>query len=484
MQSPKQYLWKLPFGLMILAAWIGCGGRAEIARPSPQSGGIAVRSGDMQGADETTIDIGKSLVEIARQVSHQSTRQMVDLVFVIDGRLVGKEPEKIQRWLADMASVFDESTIDYRASFIWFRGGASQMRGKPLEKGLTIFEEGSGKSSLRFKGVVARDGLDAIMTGFTELEFRWNAEKQHYRDSEKHVWEDKKRVWDGEKHFVVMTNEALKTDWGAGRESELVEKILDRCRENEIRIHVIGISEEIQIQLAYLSGGEWYEAPENLHKDEHVLTDIFMPFIPKVDEIFRRIAQHIVETVQQPVDLVFLFDSSLSMDNKVDEICIGLDTLVQVLDNEGLDYRFGVIRFWAAGGSGSSVLITKPPLNAEQVKKLFRRPRRGNEHLLDAIMRSVSKLQTPDNRKLVLIIVTDEPASSGPGTGYTYTGAVEVCRHAGAQVNVIGGVRPLASRSGMFVDADKFQRVIIETTNGTGYIMPGVVPHWRDRFSR
>ena len=484
MQSPKQYLWKWQIGLMILVAWIGCGGRARITPPSPQSGEMMVSSDDMQPTDETTVDIGTSLVEIAQRASRESTKQMVDLVFVIDGRLVGKEPEKIQRWLADMASVFDASTIDYRASFIWFRGGASQMRGKPLEKGLTIFEEGSGKSPLRFKGVVARDGLDAIMTGITELEFRWNAEKQHYRDSEKHVWEDKKRVWDGEKHFVLMTSEALKTDWGAGRESELVEKILDRCRENEIRIHIIGISEEIQIQLAYLSGGEWYEAPENLRKDEQVLADIFMPFIPKVDEIFRRIAQHIAETVQQPVDLVFLLDSSLSMNNKVDKICTGLDTLVQVLDSEGLDYRLGVIRFWAVGGSGSSVLTTKPPLSAEQVKKLFRRPRRGNEHLLDAIIRGVSKLQTPTNRKLVLIIVTDEPASSGPGTGYTYTGAIETCRHLGAQVNIIGGVRPLASRSGMFVEADKFQRLIIEATNGTGYIMPGVVPHWRDRFSR
>ena len=484
MKSIKQYLWKLPITLMILGTWIGCGGKAEITTSSSQSGGIMVGSDDVQRPHEIAIDeIGKHLVDVARRVSRENTKQMVDLMFVIDGKLVGKEPERIQRWLADMSSVFDESTIDYRAAFIWFQGHASQMWGKPLEKGLVIFEEGFGKSPVRFKGVVARHGLDAIMTGFTELEFRLNAEKEA-RDSEEYFWEGEKHVWEGEKHFVIMTNESLKTDWGAGREVELVEKILDRCREDKIRIHVIGMSEEIQVQLAYLSGGKWYEAPESQRKDEQVLTDLFMPFMSKVDEIFRHIAQHITETVQQPIDLVFLFDSSLSMDNKVEDICTGLDALVQIFEGEKLDYRFGVIRFWAVGGSGSSVLTTKPPLNAEQVKRLFRRPRRGNEHLLDAIMRSVPKLETPNNRKLVLIIVTDEPASSGRGTGYTYTGAVEVCRHAGAQVNIIGGVRPLASRSGMFVDADKFQRVIIEATNGTGYIMPGVVPHWRDRFNR
>ena len=484
MKSIKQYLGKLPITLMILVAWIGCGGRAEMTTSSSQSGGIMVSSNDLQRADKAATDkIGKNLVDVARRVSRESTKQMVDLMFVIDGKLVGKEPERIQRWLADMASIFDESTIDYRAAFIWFQGHASQMQGKPLEKGLVIFEKGFGGSPLRFRSVVARHGLDAIMTGLTELEFRLNAEKE-VRDIEEYFWDGEKRVWDSEKHFVIMTNEPLKTDWGTGREVELVEKILDRCRENEIRIHVIGMSEEIQVQLAYLSGGKWYEAPERQRKDEQVLTDLFMPFMSKVDEIFDHIAQHIAETVQQPIDLVFLFDSSLSMDNKVEDICTGLDALVQVFDGEGLDYRFGVIRFWAVGSSGSSVLTTKPPLNAEQVKELFRRPRRGNEHLLDAIMRGVPKLETPNNRKLVLIIVTDEPASNGRGTGYTYTGAVEVCRHAGAQVNIIGGVRPLAARSGVFVDADKFQRVIIEATNGTGYIMPGAVPHWRDRFSR
>ena len=147
MKSIEQYLWKLPIALMILVTWIGCGGKAEITTSASQSRGIMVSSDGMQRTDETAIDeIGKHLVDVAQRVSHESTKQMVDLVFVIDGKLVGKEPERIQRWLADMTSVFDESTIDHRAAFIWFQGDASQMRGKPLEKGLVIFEEGFGKS--------------------------------------------------------------------------------------------------------------------------------------------------------------------------------------------------------------------------------------------------------------------------------------------------------------------------------------------------
>lgn len=209
-----------------------------------------------------------------------------------------------------------------------------------------------------------------------------------------------------------------------------------------------------------------------------------MPFLPKINMIFERIAQHIADTVKQPVDIVFIFDSSLSMDDKVEKICIGLDALVQVLDSKGLDYRFGVIRFWAAGGRRSSVLTTKPPLNAEQIKQLFRGPRRGNEHLLDAIIEGIPKIQTPDDRKLVLFVITDELASSGPGTGYTYTEASEVCYHAGAQVNIIGAVIPLGAKAGRFIDADKFQHDLVDVTNGKFYIMPGAVPYGRDRHTR
>ena len=424
--------------------------------------------------DEPLADIGQSLVEIAQRVSRQSTNQMVDLVFIVNWKMLvkklDKRVEKFQRWIADMASVFDESMIDYRVTFIYFQAEASEVRGKPLEKGLVTIDRGWSQFSekfLRFRGIVAREGLDAIMTGLTELEFSWEAERPFE---------------DNEKIFIVMTNEALKTDWGTGRENELVEKIVDRCKQDEVQINVLGIEEEVQTRLTNLTGGEWYQI-EHIPLAEHGalakhkdLGNMSMPFLPKIDMIFERIAQHITGTVTQPVDIVFIFESSLSMDDKVDEICTGLDTLVKVLDGEGLDSRFGIIRFWAAGGSRSSVVTTRPPLNAEQVKKLFRRPKqRGDAHLLDAIMEGVPKLQTPDDRKLVLIIVTDKLPSSGPGTGYTYIEAIEVIRRAGAQTNIIGAAVPLGPKSGVLVDADEFQRRITVVTNGKYYIIPGAM---------
>ena len=473
MKSPKHHVWKWRIALMILVAWICLDGveiitQADV-RPPRRRRGVMISPEDLKKKEEITVDIGKSLVEIAQRASRQSANQMVDLVLVIDGSLAMTGPGRtVEERVVDMANTFEESIIDYQFGLVWFQnaGKTSQITVKPLQAGLIEIEDNfRNVPPPKFKGRVAGHGLDAIMKGLEELQFRSDAEK----------------------HLVVVTNSKLKTSWGGGDEqNQLIGKILDWCKQDKIRINIIGIGEEIQVQLADYTGGKWYAIDKYQRKvDRAPLID---KSILKIDGIFRRISQHIVETIKQPVDIVFVYDSSLSMDNKVDEICTGLDTLVNILDSEGLDYRFGVIRFWARlGGGESSIVITKPPLNAEQVKKLFQRPRSGDEHLLDAIMEGVPKLQTPDNRQLVLFIVTDEPSTSGPRTEHTYAKVVEVCRHAHAQVYAIGGVGLIGSvrpsAAGHRASED-FQRVAPAATNGQHYIMPGSVPSFQTRLIR
>ena len=462
MKSPKSHVWKWRIALITLVAWICLDGVVLITQaqvqPPRRRRGLMINPEELRKKDEITVDIGKSLVEIAQRASRQSTNQMVDLVLVIDGSLGMKGPGKIVEARAvDVVNAFEEAVIDYRFGLVWFQnaGETSRIAIKPLQTGLIELEDNfRNLPPPRFKGRVAGHGLDAIMKGLEDLQFRLDAEK----------------------HLVVVTNSKLQTSWRKGDErNQVIGKILDWCKRDKIRINIIGVSEEIQIQLTDLTDGKWYPIDKYQRKvDRAPLID---KSILKVDGIFRRIAQHIVDTIKQPVDIVFVYDSSSSMDDKVDEICTGLDTLVEVLSSEGVDYRLGVIRFWARfGGGESSIVTTKPPLDAEQVKKLFRRPRRGDEHLLDAIMGTVPKLRTPDNRKLVLFILTDEPSSSGPGTEHTSARAVGVCRQADAQVYAIGGVGQLRSvnpsTSGNSV-SEEFQRRAPAATNGQHYIMPG-----------
>lgn len=474
MKSPKHYLWKWRIALITLVAWICLDGvemitQAEV-QPPRRRRGLMISPADLKKKDEPTVDIGKSLVEIAQRAGRQSTNQMVDLVFVIDGSLGMKGPFKIvEARLADIIGTFEEAMVDYQVGIVWFQnaGKTSRISVKPLQRGLAEIEENFRKvPPPRFKGNTAGHGLDAIMKGLEDLQFRTDAEKQ----------------------LVVMTKSRLKTSWGAGDDkNQVIGKILDWCKHDKIQINIIGISEEIQIQLTDLSDGKWYAIDKYQRRVSRV------PMVDKsalkINGIFRRIAQHITETVKQPADIVFVYDSSLSMDDEVNEVCTGLDTLIEILDNEALDYRFGVIRFWAQSGGGeSSVTITRPPLNAEQVKKLFQRPRRGDEHLLDAIVEGVPKLRTPDDRKLVLVIVTDEPSTSGPETLYTSTQAAEICLRAGAQVNVIGGIAPTTGHSlspkGVHGLPEEFQRRAPASTNGIHYIMPGNEVLFQSRLIR
>lgn len=442
--------------------------QAEV-RPPRRRRSMMISPDDFPKKEGITVDIGKSLVEIVQRASRQSTNQMVDLVFVIDGNLGMKGPSKIvEARLADIIGIFEEAMVDYQVGIVWFQnaGKTSRITVKPFQRGLTEIEDNFRRvPPPRFKGNVAGHGLDAIMKGLEDLQFRSAAEKQ----------------------FVIMTNSRLKTSWGAGDDkNHVIGKILDWCKTDKIRINIIGIGEEVQVQLTDFTGGKWYAIDKYQRKVVHV--PMIDKSILKIDGIFRRIAQHIAGTVKQPADIVFVYDSSLSMDEEVGEICTGLDTLVGILDSEGLDYRFGVIRFWAQSGGGeSSVTITRPPLSAEQVKKLFRRPRQGDEHLLDAIVEGVPKLRTPDDRKLVLFIVTDEPSTSGPETAYTSTQAVGICRHAGAQVNAIGGIAPMGSvrsAADAQVVSEEFQRRAPAATNGAHYIMPGNEVLFQSRLTR
>ena len=464
MKSPKPQVWKCLIALMILVGWVSLESVATVKKSETRSlrrkRHVTVNPNDTHKKD--TVDIGKSLVEIAERASQDSANQAVDLVFVVDGSVTMKDlGKKVERQIADMARVFEESVIDYQFALVWFQNiGGSQIIVRPLQRGLLPIQENFIKLPVaKFKGPVAGYGLDVIMRGITDLKFRWDAEK----------------------HFVVVTNSELQTTWGTGDEkNELFEKILDWCKQDEIRVNVIGIDEEIQMQLANRTDGKWYGTKENRRKIKQV------PLIKRsmldIDEVFKRIARHIAATVKQPTDIVFVFDSSLSMDNKMDEICTGLDSLVKILDGEKLDYRLGIIRFWARSGGGeSSVVITRPPLNAEQARQMFRILGRGDEHLLDAVIEGVPKLQTPGDRKLVLFIVTDESSSSGPGKEYTSAKAIAVCRQTGAQVNVIGGIVPVGHGGGF---VDEFQRGVTEITNGQCYIMLGAEVQLRDRRNR
>ena len=180
MKLPKHQIWKWRIALMILVAWICLDGveiitSAEV-RPPRRKRGLMISPEDLKKKEEITVDIGKSLVEIAQRASRQSANQMVDLVLVIDGSLAMKGPgTTVEARIVDIASAFEESMIDYQFGLVWFQnaGKTSRITVKPLQSGLIEMEDNfRNVPPPKFKGRVAGHGLDAIVEGLVALQFR------------------------------------------------------------------------------------------------------------------------------------------------------------------------------------------------------------------------------------------------------------------------------------------------------------------------
>ncbi len=404
-------------------------------------------------------DIGANLKDIAKRATQHAQNPKVDVVFVVDG---GKQMlghlAALEKRFVDMLTVIEAKTMDYRFALVGFHSVYGEPRVNfhqwtfdylNIEKAFREMRVESGNN------IESGYGLDAIIKGLNELEFREDARTQ----------------------FVVVADARLRTSWTEAKaKNKISQQIIDLCRRNSVQLNCIGISEKVQAELTDETNGVWYPIDSNQRKMDGQRirsgATIADKALLRIDGLFKRIAENLVASNPGKVDVVFVFDYSLSMQTKTDPACDGLDLMVSVFNTAGLDYRFGIIRFWAAvGGGESTIVVTKPPLEAEQVKSLFRLPKNGDEHLLDAIMEGVPKLRTEEGRNLVLIIVTDEPTSKRSEKGYTAGKAISVCRGAFARVYVIGGVTSMRSNS----IGDNFQRQVAQVTKGEHYIMPGAL---------
>ena len=409
--------------------------------------------------DTVKADIGASLKDIAKRATQHSENPKVDVVFVVDGgkRMSGVLMD-LEKRLVDMLAVVEAETMDYRFALVGFQSVQGEPR-QPFHqwtfdhigientlRGIRLESDNSTESGY---------GLDAVVKGLNELDFREGVTTQ----------------------FVVVTNARMRTLWTeADAKNRVSEQIVDLCRQHDVQLNFIGTSEKVQAELTDQTGGKWYPINssqrqmdgQRIRSGETVADKALL----RVDGLFQRIAEHLVESRPDKVDVVFVFDYSVSMETKTEAACDGLDQMVNVFRSAGLDYRFGIIRFWAAiGGGESTIVITKPPLEPEQVKSMFRLPKIGDEHLLDAIIEGVPKLRTAPDRDLVLVIVTDESTSKRTEKEYTAGKAISICRGARARVYVIGGVTSI--RSGSF--GDNFQRQVAQLTKGEHYIMPGSI---------
>ena len=445
--------------LCVVGIFVGTLHTAAQIRPPRRRHRIMVDPSAKEKKDVLKADIGASLKDIAQRTTQHAQNPKVDIVFVVDGskRMAGHLLD-LEKKIVDMLTVIEAKTIDYRFALVNFHS----VQGEPrvalhpwtfdylsITNALQDMQVESGNN------IESGYGLDAVVKGLNELEFRDEVITQ----------------------FVVVTNSRMRTSWtDAKAKNRISEQIINLSRRNDVQINFIGISERVQAELTDETNGKWYpiDSKQQRMDGQRIQSGetIADKAILRVDGIFKRIAENLVASHPGKVDVVFIFDYSLSMETKTDAACDGLDQMVSVFKSAGLDYRFGIIRFWAAvGGGESTIVVTNPPLEPEQVKSLFRLPKIGDEHLLDAVIEGIPKLRTDPERELVLVIVTDESTSKRTEKAYTAGQAISVCRGAFAKVYVIGGVTSMRSSS----ISDNFQRQVAQLTKGEHYIMPGSI---------
>lgn len=204
-------------------------------------------------------------------------------------------------------------------------------------------------------------------------------------------------------------------------------------------------------------GGLAFVSPRRVPIEDGSVDDKFQvygeadfPFIRALQEI----AQHVVDVKKsRKVDIVFVIDTSGSMQDDIDAVRRHLDKMIQRFQAAGLDFSLGVVRFhhsvvyeWL----GTDITISPLTSDAEEVKKTLRSIRvSGGERALDALMKAISEVKFRPGADRHLILVTDEYVK---GT-YPVTEVLRAAKRDKITIDVLGRDEP-------------FQRAIAEQTGG------------------
>ena len=169
---------------------------------------------------------------------------------------------------------------------------------------------------------------------------------------------------------------------------------------------------------------------------------------------------HYVESrsTQTPMDIIIMLDYSRSMGGKSEAVMLGISALIGRLNLLPISYKMQLIRFAEAKDAIKSVdgtVVTDGFVTESQIKTFLEAPFGGDEHLIDAIVEGLPKIEFRSNATPVLLVLTDEPSTGS----LTQEQAFEVCQSMGIRAYVIGH------------PTDDFQLALTERTGGRLFTM-------------
>ncbi len=140
-----------------------------------------------------------------------------------------------------------------------------------------------------------------------------------------------------------------------------------------------------------------------------------------------------------PVDIVFLLDSSGSMEDNIRAVGGQLRRMVQVFQDKSVNFTLGIITFKYLDRDTIVFPQTRDYAKYEYLLESHVIQRGGDERAYDAIVKSIQRVKFRSNADRRFILVTDE-ATKG---SYPITEVLSQCRSAGIKLDVIGVDRTL-----------------------------------------
>ncbi len=144
-------------------------------------------------------------------------------------------------------------------------------------------------------------------------------------------------------------------------------------------------------------------------------------------------------TNTSPADIVFLLDSSGSMEDNIRAVGGQLKRMVDVFQEKEVNFTLGIITFKYLDRDTIVFPQTKDYAKYQYLLESHVIQRGGDERAYDAIVKSIKRVKFRSNAERRFILVTDE-ATKG---SYPITEVLHRCRGAGIKLDVIGVNRTL-----------------------------------------
>ena len=222
-------------------------GTSDIGTVSNRLGkkrGSGQQDGSITGDSSSDSPFAEALRRIAEHIIATRTKDQVDIVFVLDTSASMRDNiQQVADHLFSMTDAFDEINIEYFLGMIEF---SVRQAGQELKRHSLVPDVGMLQYQMRKIRLSGDEhALDAMMDTFNSMEFRSEADK----------------------FIVLVTDEPATTRSGTKLGLDgMRQKVIDSCQLHELRVNVLGHTEEYQMRLAEETGGLWQEIPGGLRQ--------------------------------------------------------------------------------------------------------------------------------------------------------------------------------------------------------------------------